>query len=284
MHSSTSPMTRTHDDAPDTRAAFIRLHALAPGPERDAVRDDLVALWLPMSRRLAGRYRNRGADIEDLCQVAAMGLVKAVDRYEVARGEFEAYAIPTINGEIKRLFRDTLWSVHVPRRVQELRNAVRIARNDLQAGQAGEPSIGQLATRSGLAEDDVRTGLEAIESFRSLSLDAETGGAGHDSERGTSLADRLGRTERAYDTAVERQSVRPALAALPERESKILYMRFFGDMTQMQIADELGISQMQVCRLIAGTCRRIREQTLTEPDPSTASAGAGGAAAPARVA
>jgi RNA polymerase sigma-B factor len=254
---------RNHDDAPHTQAAFARLNTLDDGPEHDALRDHLVAQWLPMSDRLAGKYRNRGADIEDLRQVAAMGLVKAVDRYEVARGAFEAYAIPTINGEIKRHFRDALWAVHVPRRVQEVRNTVRVARSELQAARPGEPTIAELAAQSGLEENEVRDGLEALQSFKSLSLEAETASGGADGE-GMSLADSLGRTEPAFDTVIDREAVKPALRALPERESKILYMRFFQDMTQNQIAAELGISQMHVSRLITRTCSRVRQQALAQ--------------------
>ncbi|GGU46720.1 SigB/SigF/SigG family RNA polymerase sigma factor [Streptomyces violascens] len=259
----TVPRHRTHDDAPDTTAAFTRLNSLDQGPEHDALRDDLVAQWLPMSQRVAGKYRNRGAELDDLRQVAAMGLVKAVDRYEVARGAFEAYAIPTINGELKRHFRDTLWSVHVPRRVQEIRNKVRVARSELQAAQPGEPTIAELAAQAGLEEDEVRDGLQALQSFKSLSLDAETI-RGDEAGEGVSLADSLGQAEAGFDTAVDREAVKPALRALPERESKILYMRFFQDKTQNQIATELGISQMHVSRLITRTCTRIREQALAE--------------------
>ncbi|RCH67798.1 SigB/SigF/SigG family RNA polymerase sigma factor [Streptomyces sp. SDr-06] len=255
---------RDHDDAPDTQAAFTRLNSLADGPEHDALRDDLVTQWLPMSERLAGKYRNRGADIEDLRQVAAMGLIKAVDRYEAARGAFEAYAIPTINGEIKRHFRDALWSVHVPRRVQELRNKVRVAHSELKAAQPGEPTIAELAAHTGLEEGEVRDGLEAFQSFRSLSLEAESGAGGTSDGEGPSLSDTLGTTEPGFDHVIDREAVRPALQALPERESKILYMRFFQDMTQHQIADELGISQMHVSRLIARTCTRVRNQALAE--------------------
>ncbi|MEU9192315.1 SigB/SigF/SigG family RNA polymerase sigma factor [Streptomyces hundungensis] len=253
--------TRNHDDAPDTVEAFARLATLEPGPAHDALRDDLVAQWLPMARRLAGRYRNRGAELEDLHQVAAMGLVKAVDRYEAARGAFEAYAIPTIDGELKRHFRDHLWAVHVPRRVQQLRNKVRVARRDLQDVRPGEPTIADLAARCGLDEQDVREGLEALESYRSLSLDVESRGGDGD---GPALADTLGAPERGFDTVVDRESVKPALRALPERECRILHMRFFQDMTQHQIAAELGISQMHVSRLLSSTCSRIRNQALAE--------------------
>ncbi|MFG3280510.1 SigB/SigF/SigG family RNA polymerase sigma factor [Streptomyces sp. NPDC048111] len=255
---------RSHDDAPDTEADFVRLNSLEHGPEYDALRDALVSQWLPMAARLAGKYRNRGAEIEDLHQVAAMGLIKAVDRYEAARGAFEAYAIPTINGEIKRHFRDSLWAVHVPRRVQELRNRVRIARSELQTGRPGEPTIAELAAQCGLEEDQVRDGLEAIESFRSLSLEAESGGGANGEGEGASLADSLGATEPGFDHVIDREAVKPALRALPERESQILYMRFFQEMTQHQIADELGLSQMHISRLITRACKRVRQQTLAE--------------------
>ncbi|MGW2866022.1 SigB/SigF/SigG family RNA polymerase sigma factor [Streptomyces sp. NPDC001205] len=259
-----TPVSRrhSHDDAPDTAAAFARLNTLDAGPERDRLREDVVTQWLPMARRLAGKYRNRGADLEDLHQVAAMGLVKAVDRYETARGAFEAYAIPTITGEIKRHFRDALWSVHVPRRVQECRNKVRVARSELQAGQPGEPTIAELAVQCGLDEDEVRDGLAALQTFKSLSLDAETTGNGGEEGDGVALADSLGATEPGFDTVVDREAVKPALRALPERESTILYMRFFQDKTQNQIASELGISQMHVSRLITRTCSRVRRQAL----------------------
>ncbi|MFD7018651.1 SigB/SigF/SigG family RNA polymerase sigma factor [Streptomyces sp. NPDC059161] len=247
-----------HNDAPQTAAVFERLHALPEGHEREALRDELVQAWLPMAQRLAGKYRNRGESTDDLRQVAALGLVKAIDRYEVARGAFEAFAIPTINGEIKRHFRDHSWAMHVPRRVQDLRNRVRVARRELQARQPGEPSLAELAVRCGLSEDEVGEGLAALEAHSTLSLDAEL----HSSDDGRSLADTLGTTDGAFDTVDAREAVKPALKALPERESRILYMRFFQDMTQHRIAEELGISQMHVSRLITRTCTRIRGQVM----------------------
>ncbi|CAM5641904.1 SigB/SigF/SigG family RNA polymerase sigma factor [Streptomyces hirsutus] len=133
----TAGTRRRHDDAPDTAALFTRLTSLEDGPEREAVRDDLVTAWLPMAHRIAGRFRDRGESVEDLRQVAALGLVKAVDRFDPDRGAFESYAVPTITGEVKRHFRDRMWALRVPRRVQELRNKVRIARRDL----AGRPAV-----------------------------------------------------------------------------------------------------------------------------------------------
>ncbi|MGK3942107.1 RNA polymerase sigma factor SigF [Streptomyces caeruleatus] len=249
-----------HDDAPDTAEAFRRLAALPSGPERDTLRGRIVEAWLPMADRLAGRFRNRGESYDDLRQVAALGLVKAVDRYDPARGNaFESYAVPTVTGEIKRHFRDHMWTLHVPRRVQELRNRVRLASQDLAQTIPGRrPTVTEIAEHAHLNEEDVLVGLEALESFSALSLDAELPG----SEDGYSLADALGSADPALDTVVDRESVRPRLAALPERERAILYMRFFGDMTQTRIAEQLGISQMHVSRLINRCCGRLREQIM----------------------
>ncbi|MGW0143454.1 RNA polymerase sigma factor SigF [Streptomyces calvus] len=253
-----------HDDAPDTAEAFRRLAALPPGAERDELRDRIVEAWLPMADRLAGRFRSRGESLDDLRQVAALGLVKAVDRYDPALGNaFESYAVPTVTGEIKRHFRDHMWTVHVPRRVQELRNRVRRASQDLAATTSGRPpTVTEIAEHSALSEDDVRTGQQALDSFSALSLDAQLPG----SDDGFSLADALGAPDPALDTVVDREAVKERLAALPERERAILYMRFFGDMTQSSIAEELGISQMHVSRLISRSCGRVREQVMGDAE------------------
>ncbi|MEU6543110.1 RNA polymerase sigma factor SigF [Streptomyces sp. NPDC046859] len=250
-----------HDDAPDTTADFRTLATLPDGPERDALRGRIVEAWLPMADRLAGRFRNRGESLDDLRQVAALGLVKAVDRYDPELGNaFESYAVPTITGEIKRHFRDHMWTLHVPRRVQDLRNRVRFALHDLQTVSGRAPSVAEIAAHGDLSEADVRAGLEALESFTALSLDAELPG----SDDGYSLSDALGSVDPALATVVDRESVAPRLAALPERERAILYMRFFGDMTQSRIAEQLGISQMHVSRLINRSCSRVRDQVLND--------------------
>jgi RNA polymerase sigma-B factor len=250
---------RRHDDAPDTAALFARLSALEEGPERDAVRDELVTAWLPMAHRIAGRFRDRGESIEDLRQVAALGLVKAIDRFDPERGAFESYAVPTITGEVKRHFRDRMWALRVPRRVQELRNKVRVARRELtQSPGSPEPSVADVAAHTGLTEDEVSAGMEALESFSTLSLDAELS-AGDD---GYSLADTLGAADASYDTVIDRESAKEGLRRLPERERAILYMRFFEDMTQSRIADRLGISQMHVSRLISRSCARVRDEAM----------------------
>jgi RNA polymerase sigma-B factor len=255
----TSSARRRHDDAPDTADLFVRLAALEDGPERDAVRDELVTAWLPMAHRIAGRFRDRGESVEDLRQVAALGLVKAIDRFEPDRGAFESYAVPTITGEIKRHFRDRMWALRVPRRVQELRNKVRVARRELtQSPGSPEPSVADIATHTGLTEEEVSAGMEALESFSTLSLDAEMS-AGDD---GYSLADTLGASDSSFDVVVDRESAKEGLRRLPERERAILYMRFFEDMTQSRIADQLGISQMHVSRLISRSCARVRDEVL----------------------
>ncbi|MFJ9346545.1 SigB/SigF/SigG family RNA polymerase sigma factor [Streptomyces sp. NPDC101237] len=255
-----APSRRSHDDAPDTAALFARLAELGDGPEREALRDELVAAWLPMAHRIAGRFRDRGENIEDLRQVAALGLVKAVDRFDPSRGAFESYAVPTITGEVKRHFRDRMWALRVPRRVQEYRNRVRVARRELTENPGSpEPTVADLAAHTGLTEDEVSAGLEALESFSTLSLDAELS-AGDDD--GYSLADTFGDSDGSFDTVIDREAAKQGLRRLPERERAILYMRFFEDMTQSRIAESLGLSQMHVSRLITRSCARVRAEAL----------------------
>lgn len=250
-----------YGDDPDTAADFRRLVELASGPAKERLRGEIICAWLPMAHRLAARYRNRGETLEDLRQVAAIGLVNAVDRYDPAIGRaFASFAVPTITGEIKRHFRDRMWSVHVPRRVQNLRNAVRLAGSELAAmGMA--PSPARIAERTGLTEDEVRQGSEALHGFTALSIDAETAAGTGD----LLLGDRLGALDEAYDLVLDREAVKPGIRRLGERERRVLYLRFFAGMTQSAIATELGLSQMHVSRLIAESCRRIRESALSEP-------------------
>jgi RNA polymerase sigma-B factor len=262
MHITARAKQHPHDDAPDTTAAFARLCGLSDGAERQALRDEIVRSWLPMAERIARRYRGRGEAVEDLCQVAALGLVKAVDRYDPARGcAFESYAIPTITGEIKRHFRDHMWVLHVPRRVQDLRNRVRTAAKEIaQATPGRSPTVTEIADHTQLSEDDVRVGLEAMDSFTALSLDAEVAG----SEDGYALGDVLGDSDSGYDLIIDREAVKPCLQSLPDRERTILYLRYFRGMTQSRIASQLGISQMHVSRLLSGCCARMREEALTD--------------------
>ncbi|MGI5451834.1 RNA polymerase sigma factor SigF [Streptomyces sp. CA-249302] len=248
-----------HDDAPDTAEAFERLARMPAGPRRQALRDELVRAWLPLAERIAVRFKGRGENLEDLHQVAALGLVKAVDHYDPARGHaFEAYAVPTVTGEIKRHFRDHMWTLHVPRRVQDLRNRVRQATKELSQTTSGRaPTVAEIADRAQLTESQVRTGMEALDCFSALSLDAEMPGTD-----GYALADAIGGPDPAYDVVVDRVSVGPYLLALPERERTILYLRFFRGMTQSRIAQQLGISQMHVSRLLSGCFAQLREELV----------------------
>ncbi|MFF3455094.1 SigB/SigF/SigG family RNA polymerase sigma factor [Streptomyces sp. NPDC002730] len=251
-----------HDDAPDTAADFDRLAHLPEGAQREAVRQQLVNAWLPMAQRIAGRFRNRGESLEDLCQVAALGLVKAVDRYDPERGTaFAGFAVPTITGEVKRHFRDHMWTLHVPRRVQDQRNRVRAAQRELLQTVSGRaPTLAEIATQAGLTPEEARAGLEAVDSFSALSLDAELPGG----EGGYTLCDGLGGPDPALDVVIDREAVKPRLRRLPARERKILYMRFFRDMTQRSIAEDLGISQMHVSRLISNSCERLRREIMQD--------------------
>ncbi|MBP0461579.1 RNA polymerase sigma factor SigF [Streptomyces bomunensis] len=260
-----------HDDAPDTSEAFAALAALTgdgPGAEaaRERIRQEIVTAWLPLAHRMAWRYRNRGESLEDLRQVAALGLVKAVRRYDPSRGiAFESYAVPTVDGELKRHFRDYMWTVHVPRRVQDLRGRIRKARQELsQTGEmAGRtPTAAEIAAHAGLTEQEVADGMEAMESFTSLSLDAQFHGPADG--YAPALADTLGEPDPAIDVVIDREAVRPRLCELPPRERKVLYLRFFRDMTQSKIAEDLGVSQMHVSRLLSRSCSRIRDEVLSD--------------------
>ncbi|WP_410099238.1 SigB/SigF/SigG family RNA polymerase sigma factor [Streptomyces sp. STR69] len=253
--------TSAYADAPDTDAAFRRIAVLPNGPERTALCQEVVCAWAPMAVRLARRFRHRGESFEDLQQVARLGLVKAVTRFDPSRGTaFPSYAVPTILGEVKRHFRDHLWGVHVPRRVQELRGEVRSAGNEWVSLHGREPSVGEIATHAGLTRAEVRLGQGALDSFTASSLDDVSGRSGHSRPP----ADTLGTMEPGFDRVINREALRPLLQALPERERQILYMRFFGEMTQNRIALQLGLSQMYVSRLIIRTCARLRDQVMAE--------------------
>ncbi|MFJ6213464.1 SigB/SigF/SigG family RNA polymerase sigma factor [Streptomyces sp. NPDC092296] len=248
---------RSPHDLPERLERLARLPA---GPERDRLREQVISSLMPMARRLARRFRNRGESDDDLLQVASVGLVKAVDRYDPRQGHaFESFAVPTIVGELKRHFRDHAWDLHVPRRVQEARNQVRRAQQELlQPLEGRSPTVAEVARHTGLPEEDVILGLEAYQAYTAVSLDAPVPGM----EAG-SLADTMGTEDRFLDLVVDRISLRPLLEELPERERRILFLRFFRSMTQHQIADAVGVSQMHVSRLIARSCATLRSGMLT---------------------
>ncbi len=225
-------------------------------PARAAVRDELVTMHLPLVYHLARRFRDRGEPHDDLVQVGTIGLIKAVDRFDPDRGvEFSTYATPTIVGEIKRHFRDKGWSVRVPRRLQELRMAITRATAEVSQDLGRSPTVRELATRLAISEEEVLEGLEAAQSYSALSLD---GGGGDDEAGPPALMDTLGTDDEALANVEYRETLRPLLAALPDRERQIVLLRFFHNKTQSEIAAEVGVSQMHVSRLLVKSLGTLR--------------------------
>jgi RNA polymerase sigma-B factor len=224
-------------------------------PRRPALRARAIEAWLPLARHLAQRYFGRGEPTDDLVQTATVGLIKAVDRFDPARGyEFAGFAIPTVLGEVKRHFRDRTWSVRVPRRMQELRMAITNANNALLHTLGRSPTVADIAVHLNRTEEEVLEGLEGSRAYAATSLSTPVTGDGE-----TSLGDTLGAEDREFDIAELRMTLGTALARLTEREQHILSFRFYGNMTQVEIADKLGISQMHVSRLIAKALGKLRE-------------------------
>ena len=232
--------------------------SLRPVQEHQRVRAELVELHLPLVRFFARRYAGRGEPLDDLVQVASLGLLKAIDRFEPERGlEFSTYASPTVLGEIRRHFRDRTWAVHVARGLQELTAQVGAVVPDLTQELGRAPSVPELAARVGQPEERVLEALECLSAHTTHSLDAPTG-------EDYTLGDTLGFEDGGLAEVETHESLTPALARLPERERRILQLRFYGNLTQSQIAARLGISQMHVSRLLARTLARLREELLTE--------------------
>jgi RNA polymerase sigma-B factor len=246
----------------ESRDLLEELSALSEDePRRETVRSQLIAIHQPLVEHLARRFRNRGEPYDDLVQVATIGLIKAIDRYDPGRGvEFSTYATPTIVGEIKRWFRDKGWAVRVPRRLQEMRLEIGSATGSLTQELGRSPTVAELAVRIGASEDEVLEGIESAAAYSTLSLDAPEGSESD----GPSVLDMLGAEDEALEGVENREALKPLLAGLPERERRILLLRFFAGMTQSQIAVEVGISQMHVSRLLARTLVRLREGLLVD--------------------
>ena len=244
------------------RELFELLATLPEGNEqRQRIRGELVELHLPLVEYLARRFRNRGEWLDDLTQVATIGLIKSIDRFDLSRGvEFSTYATPTIVGEIKRHFRDKGWAVRVPRRLQELKLALTKAISDLAQRLGRAPTVAELAAHLQMSEEEVLEGLESANAYSTVSLDAPDSG----DEDAPAVAESLGMLDDALEGVEYRESLKPLLERLPPREKKILMLRFFGNMTQSQIATELGISQMHVSRLLARTLAQLREGLTTD--------------------
>jgi RNA polymerase sigma-B factor len=250
--------SRLSVDRDRTRALFIELQAAEEGdPARQRARDSLVEAHLPLVEHLARRFRNRGEPYDDLVQVATIGLIKSVDRFDLGRGvEFSTYATPTIVGEIKRHFRDKGWAVRVPRRLQELRLSLASATSELSQKQGRAPTVGELALHLKISDEEVLEGLESANAYSTLSLDA--GDSGSDDEP-MPVSETLGVEDEALVGVEYRESLKPMLEQLAPREKTILLLRFFKNMTQSEIAAEVGISQMHVSRLLARTLAQLRQ-------------------------
>jgi RNA polymerase sigma-B factor len=240
---------------------FVEFAGMPPDhPDRAKLRDKLVTGYLPVVQHIARRFAGRGEPVDDLEQAGTVGLLNAVDRFEPDRGiDFLSYAVPTITGEVRRHFRDRTWSMRVPRRLKDVQSSINGAVGPLsqQLGRAPRPS--EVAAHLVIATEEVVEGLDAQQAYRSSSLDELVSGAD------TTLTETLGTADAELEKVEYRQTLAPLLDELPERERTILVLRFFGNMTQTQIADHVGISQMHVSRLLAQTLDRLRSRL----DPET---------------
>jgi RNA polymerase sigma-B factor len=245
-----------------SHALFAELcHPDTSDVRRTQCREELVQLHLPLVDHCARRFTNRGEPLEDLVQVGTIGLIKSVDRFDTDRGvEFSTYATPTIIGEIKRYFRDKGWAIRVPRRLQELRMSIGAVTGDMSQDLGRSPTPREIADKLGVSVEEVMEGIESANAYSTLSLDA---GDTNDDGTGNSMLETLGMDDEALNHVEIRESIKPLIEALPAREKRILLLRFFRSMTQSQIADEIGVSQMHVSRLLNRTLEQLRS-SLTE--------------------
>ncbi|MFC8520992.1 sigma-70 family RNA polymerase sigma factor [Streptomyces sp. NPDC057257] len=234
--------------------------ARPPGPEREALREKAIRAFLPVARRIARRYGSPADSREDLYQVACVGLVKAVDRYDPSRGHaFLSYAVPTIDGELKRHLRDHTWEVHVPRRVQERHRRLRLAQEEMRrSGNEGGGSVRDLHRLTGIAEGEIVLALRADQARNPLSIDEQRGPGAADS-----LATTLGAEDSRLELLVDLVALGSALPKLSERERTVLELYFFSRLTQRQVADAVGISQMHVSRLLSRSCAFLRASLMS---------------------
>ncbi|MGC9476847.1 RNA polymerase sigma factor SigF [Streptomyces sp. WG4] len=248
-----------------SRQFFQRLTELEEGThEYQYARNTLIEMNMSLVRFAAGRFRGRGDDMEDIVQTGMIGLIKAIDRFELSREvEFTSFALPYIVGEIKRFFRDTTWAVHVPRRLQELRVELAKAREELSSRLDREPTVAELATLMNISQNEVIEGQIASNGYNSSSLDAALTGDGPDSGESV-LADFIGVEEDGLRLVEDFHSLAPLMAELSERDRQIIRMRFVEEATQAEIGEQLGCSQMHVSRLIKRIITRLREGMLGE--------------------
>lgn len=228
--------------------------------EHDHLRDRVVTAGTPLANSLARRFSHRGEPFDDLYQVAMVGLLKAVDGYNPSRGrEFVAYAKPTILGELRRHFRDRTWSMSVPRRHKEMRLALNTARDELSQKLGRSPSVAELSEHLQASTEEVLEAVEAAQAYQSVPLSTPVG-----DDDGVTLADMVGSNDPDLEAVEDRAALPALISQLPEREQRILTMRFYGNMTQSQIAESTGVSQMHVSRLLRASLDRLREELVRE--------------------
>ncbi|MBM4792083.1 RNA polymerase sigma factor SigF [Streptomyces sioyaensis] len=259
------PSTVAPRDARElSKQFFDRLRFLDEGThEYQYARNTLIEMNMSMVRYVARRYRNRGDDMEDIIQVGTIGLIKAIDRFDLSREvEFSTFAVPYILGEIKRFFRDTGWAVHVPRRLQELRSDLAKAKEELHVQLDRDPTVQELAAHLDLSEDEVIEGIVAANGYSAGSLDTPTDP--DPSHQRRALADVLGEEDPAMGTVEDLHALAPLLQELDARERQLIELRFGQEMTQSQIGAELGVSQMHVSRLLTRTLTKLRAGMLSD--------------------
>jgi RNA polymerase sigma-B factor len=228
------------------------------------VREELARRFMPLVRRLASRYRGGREPLEDLVQVASLGLVKALDRFDPERGvAFTTYAAPTILGELRRHFRDRGWSVHVPRDLQERTAAVEKAINEMPTRLGRSPSVREIAERLQLSDEDVLEAMEAGGAHHAVSMDALQR---LDDSEGVPMVERMGDVDPGYETVEYGVAIEGVLGDLSERDRMVLHLRFVEDLTQTQIAEKIGVSQMHVSRILRATLQRLRAAVPEEEE------------------
>jgi RNA polymerase sigma-B factor len=257
-----TPVRPDLEDLDAAAIAYAERAQRVEGAERMVLREALTRLCLPFAGRLARRYRGRGESFEDLEQVARLGLVKAIDRYDPQRGSFTAYALITISGEIKRHFRDRTWGVHVPRRMQDLSLEVGHASMLLTSTMSRAPTADEVAAHLRVPVEAVRDAIESAAGYTSASLNAPLAGDG-----GGELGDLIGGADGDLELVDDRVTAADLLMRLPSRERRMLALRFYGNRTQAEIAAELGISQMHVSRLLTRALSWLREAMLSDVLP-----------------
>lgn len=253
-----------HPEDPDQLLARLAEATAAHDEEsRQRLREEAIEAWLPLAEQLARRYAGRGEPLDDITQTASIGLIKAIDRFEPERGTgFVAFAVPTVQGEIRRHFRDGTWQLRVPRRLQELRLAVRDAAEDLTQELGHTPSTGEVAEKLEVSPEEVVDGVGAARAYNTLSLDASAAGS---ADAGVELGELIGEEDADLAQVELRMALAPALAQLPDREQRILSLRFYGNLTQTEIAERIGVSQMHVSRLLTRSLRMLRD-ALIDPE------------------